>query len=140
MGIIDFDVCYSIGHYSSVYKDNMSKTKVFIDAENVSVSDFENKYRKKIKRFAKNHGLNMNDVEFRAYAVEGAPTSGTWKSDGVDMKKIPGSPSSNKADNQIVKELIDQAGKGNVCLLLTHDKGLQKRINDSMDGVYVFDE
>ena len=79
-------------------------------------------------------------MEFRAYAVEEAPTSGTWKSDGVDMKKIPGSPSSNKADNQIVKELKDQAGKGNVCLLLTHDKGLQKRINDSMDGVYVFDE
>ncbi len=117
-----------------------SKTKVFIDAENVSVSDFENKYKKKIKKFAKNHGLNVDDIEFRAYAVEGAPTSKTWNSDGVDMKKIPGDPASNKADNQIAKELNDQAGNGNVCLLVTHDKGLQKKVNKSLDGVYVFDD
>ncbi len=38
------------------------------------------------------------------------------------------------------KVLRDQADKGTVCLLLTHDKGLQKRVNESMDGVYVFDE
>lgn len=117
-----------------------TKTKVFIDAENVSVKDFENKYIKKIKKFAKNRCLNINDIEFRAYAVEGAPTSKTWNSEGVCMKKVPGNPASNKADNQIAKELYDQAGKGNVCLLLTHDKGLQKKVNESMDGVYVFDE
>ena len=40
MEIDDFDVCYSIGRYSSIYKDYMSKIKVFIDAENVSVNDF----------------------------------------------------------------------------------------------------
>ena len=117
-----------------------SKTKVFIDAENISVSDFEKKYLKKIKKFAKNHRLNVDDIEFRAYAVEGAPTSKSWHSDGVDMKKIPGDPASNKADNQIVKELNDQAGNGNVCLLVTHDKGLQKKVNKSLDGVYVFDD
>ena len=56
------------------------------------------------------------------------------------MKKIPGDPASNKADNQIAKELNDQAGNGNVCLLVTHDKGLQKKVNKSLDGVYVFDD
>ncbi len=56
------------------------------------------------------------------------------------MKKIPGDPASNKADNQIAKELYDQAGKGNVCLLVTHDKGLQERVNEAMNNVYVFDE
>ncbi len=116
------------------------KTKVFIDAENVSVSDFESKYKKKIRKFAKNHGLNFNDFEFRAYAVESTPTSRTWNAEGVDMKKIPGDPASNKADNQIAKELYDQAGKGNVCLLVTHDKGLQERVNEAMNNVYVFDE
>ena len=116
------------------------KTKVFIDAENVSVSDFEGKYKKKIKKFAKNHGISVDDIEFRAYAVAGGPTSNTWNSEGVNMKRIPGEPASNKADKQMAKEIYDQAGKGNVCLLLTHDKGLQKRVNDSMDGVYVFDE
>ena len=109
------------------------KTKVFIDAENVSVSDFETKYRKKIKKFAKNHSLDLDKAEFRAYAVAGGPTSDTWHSEGVSMK-------SNKADNQIAKELLDQADKGNVCLLLTHDKGLQTKISDSMNGVYVFDK
>ena len=117
-----------------------SKTIVFTDAENVSVSDFEGKYIKKIKKFAKNRDIDVNDIEFRAYAVEGGPTSKSWKSDGVNMNVIPGNPSSNKADNRIVKELRDQADKGNVCLLLTHDKGLQKRVTDSLDGVYIFDE
>jgi hypothetical protein len=117
-----------------------SKTIVFIDAENVSAADYEEKYKKKIKKFAKNHDLSMDDIEFRAYAVDGGPTSKSWKSDGVEMKKIPGDPAKNKVDNQIAKELYDQADKGNVCLLLTHDKGLQKKIKESLDGVYVFDE
>lgn len=82
----------------------------------------------------------MNEFDFRAYAVEGGPTSNTWNSEGVNMKKIPGNPASNKADNQIAKELNDQAGKGNVCLLLTHDKGLQERVNQAIDGVYIFDD
>ena len=116
------------------------KTVVFIDAENVSVDSYEEVYKKKIKKFAKNHGLNMGDIEFRAYAVEGGPTANTWHSEGVGMNKIPGAPASDKADNRIAKELRDQADKGTVCLLLTHDKGLQKRVNESMDGVYVFDE
>ena len=117
-----------------------SKTIVFIDAENVSANDYDEKYKKKIKKFAKNHNLNLDDIEFRAYAVDGGPTRRTWKSDGVVMKSIPGDPAKNKADNQIAKELNDQADKGNVCLLLTHDKKLQKKINESLDGVYVFDE
>ena len=116
------------------------KTKVFIDAENVSVSDFETKYRKKIKKFAKNHSLDLDKAEFRAYAVAGGPSSDTWHSEGVSIKKIPGNPGRDKADNQIVKELRDQADKDIVCLLLTHDKGLQKKVSDSMDGVYVFDK
>lgn len=117
-----------------------SKTKVFIDAENVSVSDYEKKYKKKIETFAKQHGLKLSEIEFRAYAVEGGPTSKTWKSNGVSMNKIPGSPASNKADNRIAKELNDQADKDNVCILLTHDKGLQKRVKASLDGVYVLDK
>ncbi len=116
------------------------KTKVFIDAENISAKDFDAKYRKKINKFAKNHDISVNDIEFRAYAVEGAPTSKKWHSDGVDMKKVSGGPAKDKADNQIAKELNDQAGKNNVCLLLTHDKGLQKKVSNSLDGVYVFDE
>ncbi len=117
------------------------KTKVFIDAENVSVSDFEKKYRKKIKKFAKNHSLDMNKVEFRAYVVAGGPASDTWHFEGVSIKKIPGNPARDKADKQIVKELKDQAKvEKSVCLLVTHDKGLQKKVRDSMDGVYVFDE
>ena len=116
------------------------KTVVFIDAENVSVDSYEERYKKKIKKFAKNHGLNMEDIEFRAYAVEGGPTANTWYSEGVAMKKIPGKPSSDKADKQILKELEDQADKNNPCFLVTHDKGLKKRVNDSLDGVYFFDE
>jgi hypothetical protein len=113
-----------------------SKTKVYIDAENVSVSDFESKYKKKIKKFAKNHGIALEDIEYRAYAVEGGPTSRSWKSEGVRMNKIPGNPSINKADNRIFKELLDKCGGENVCLLLTHDKGLQKRVKESIEGVY----
>ena len=116
------------------------KTKVFIDAENVSVSDFENKYKKKIKKFAKNHGISLSDIEFRAYAVENAPTSHSWNSDGVSMKIVRGNPAKNKADNQIAKELNDQVNKNTVCLLLTHDKGLQNRVKESINGVYYFDK
>ena len=82
----------------------------------------------------------MDDIKFRAYAVGGGPTSSTWKSDGVDMKRILGQPLSNKVDNQIAKELNDQAGKGNICLRVTNDKGLQKKVNSSLTGVYIFDE
>lgn len=76
------------------------KTKVFIDAENVSVPDFEKKYRKKIKKFAKNHSLDMNKVEFRAYVVAGGPASDKWDFEGVSIKKIPGNPAKDKADKQ----------------------------------------
>ncbi len=117
-----------------------NKTVVFIDAENVSVNSYEEIYKKKIKKFAKNHGLNSENIEFRAYAVEGGPTANTWHSEGVGMNKIPGAPASDKADNRIVKEIRDQADKNNVCLLLTHDKGLQNRVKESVTGVYVFDE
>ena len=34
----------------------------------------------------------MEDIEFRAYAVEGGPTANTWHSEGVGMNKIPGAP------------------------------------------------
>ena len=116
------------------------KTCIFIDAENISVSEYESKYKKKIRKFAKNHGLLSEDIEVRAYAVEGGPTSKTWKSGGVSMKMIPGDPKKNKADNQIVKELTDKADKGIICLLVTHDKGLQTRINIELRDVYIFDE
>ena len=82
----------------------------------------------------------MDDIKFRAYAVAGGPVANKWHSEGVTMHKIPGAPASDKADDRILKELIDQADKGTVCLLITHDKGLQKRVQESLDGVYVFDE
>ena len=116
-----------------------SKTKVFIDAENVSSSEFDSKYKKKIRRFAKNHGISADNIEFRAYAVDGGPTSNNWASDGVNMKRIPGNPAKDKADKVIAKELNDQVGKNSTCLLVTHDKGLQSRVNNALDGVYIFD-
>lgn len=115
-----------------------SSTIVFIDAENVSSKAFEDVYKKKITKFAKNHDLKLDEIEYRAYAVEGGPTSRSWKSDGVSMKKVPGDPASNKADNQIAKELYDQAGREKVCILLTHDKGLRKIIDETMNDVYMF--
>ncbi len=117
------------------------KTIVFIDAENVSVSDYKNIYKKKIKKFSKEYGIKPSDIKFRAYAVENGPTSNSWKSDNVKMIKVLGNPAKNKADNQIAKELLDQANNGNtVCLLLTHDKGLKNKVKKSIDGVRFVDE
>ena len=129
-------------YYEDEYKTSTRKKKavVFVDAENISSKEFETKYKKKIKKFAKNRGMVFEDIEIRAYAVDGGPTSDSWESDGVDMKKIPGNPAKNKSDNQIAKELNDQAGKDRVCMLVTHDKKLQSKVNKALDGVYIFDE
>jgi hypothetical protein len=116
------------------------KAVVFVDAENISSKEFDAKYKKKIKKFAKNRGMAFEDIEIRAYAVEEGPTSNSWESDGVDVKRIPGKPAKNKSDNQIAKELNDQAGKERVCMLVTHDKKLQSKVNKQLDGVYIFDE
>ena len=112
------------------------KAIVFVDAENVPAKEFDSIYKKKIKKFAKNRGMDFENIEFRAYAVDGCPTSGSWKSEGVDIKKIPGSPAKDKSDKQIVKELNDQAGRETVCMLVTHDKRLQSKVNN---GTYIFD-
>ncbi len=117
-----------------------SKTIVFIDAENVSVKEFEEKRKKQIKKAAKKYGLDINEIEYRAYGVEGAPTSHTWKSDGVRMISIPGQPAKDKADDQIAKELWDQAGKEHTCFLVTHDQGLISRVGKELTGVIVVDD
>ncbi len=124
------------------YKSNTTKQKavVFVDAENVSSKEFDSRYKKIIKRFAKNHGMNYDDIEIRAYVVEGGPSSGSWKSDGVDMKRIPGMPAKDKSDKQIVKELLDQADRKKVCMVVTHDKKMQSKVKDELNGVYIFDE
>lgn len=114
-------------------------TMVFIDAENISPKEFSSTYKKKIRKFAKNRGIATKDIEYRAYAVEGGHAS-NWKSEEANIKKIPGKPAKDKADNQIAKELNDQAGKEKVCMLVTHDKKLQSKVNKALDGVYIFDE
>ena len=124
------------------YKSNNPKQKavVFVDAENVSSKEFDSRYKMKIKRFVKNRGMNFKDIEFRAYAVDGGPTSGSWKSEGVDIKRIPGKPAKDKSDKQIVKELLDQANRKKVCMVVTHDKKMQSKVKAELNGVYIFDE
>ena len=129
-------------YYKEEYKSNTQKLKaiVFVDAENISSKEFDSKYKRKIKKFAKNHGMIFEDIEIRAYVVAGGPTGNSWGSEGVNVKKIPGDPAKNKADNQIFKELNDQADKERVCMLVTHDKKLQSKVNRALDGVHIFDE
>ena len=122
------------------FNSRKKKAIVFVDAENISSKEFDSKYKKKIKKFAKNRGMVFEDIEIRAYAVDGGPTSGSWKSDGVDVKKIPGKPAKDKSHKQIAKELNDQKKKKKVCMLVTHDKKLQSKVNKELDGVYIFDE
>ena len=71
-------------------KKRVNKKRKRSDFDLITEIDFnltlEERYKKKIEKFAKNHGLNMEDIEFRAYAVEGGPTANTWYSEGVAMK------------------------------------------------------
>ena len=130
------DDCYTDYMAEEELDTRKKKAIVFVDAENVSSREFDSIYKKKIKKFAKNRGMVFENIEFRAYAVDGCPTSGSWKSEGVDMKKIPGNPAKDKSDRQIAKELNDQEGRGTVCMLVTHDKKLQSKVNN---GTFIFD-
>ena len=113
----------------------VKKVIVFIDAENISADEYKSNYKKQIQEWVKGWGV---DFEVRAYVVENGP-SRNWKSEGVTTNKIPGNPAKDKADHQIVKELLDLAGKKRGALLVTHDKGLMEEVRKNLgDTVKLF--
>lgn len=113
----------------------VKKVIVFIDAENISANAYKSKYKKKIQKWAKDCCV---DFKVRAYVVENGP-SRNWESKGVTTIKIPGNPAKDKADHQIVKELLDLAGKKRGALLVTHDKGLMEEVRKNLgDTVELF--
>ena len=115
-------------------------TIVFIDAENVSVSEFNNTYKQQILNLAEQSDIDVKDIKYRAYAVEGGHASNSWHARGVKKNIIPGKPAKDKADKRIEKELGDSANGKNYCFVVTKDKKMRNRIRnvEKIDGVEFF--
>ena len=109
--------------------------KVFIDAENVSPTEYKNKYEKKISRILKENKLSPNSVEYRAYLVENAPQARNWYIYNVKDILIPGKPAKDKVDKYIMNEMCDKANGNNICLLVTKDKLFQNKVKKKLDNI-----